>query len=583
MLLLYMPPWRIGSEQFSLNPDFGSVCLKIAILDAWPNLAATAEREFIARFVLACEHVGIGCKPCVTSDEIETYAPDAVVASHEFSRKLTRFPMIGIVWSPLSFFMKDPYRMASIRSFDGYLAGNMRLRKFLSDMQIGMGREKPVAPGSFLPTACQSDLDALATASDPKIFYAGVHWDGARHADLLAACARRGIMRLHGPAERWQDFGEAYKGALPFDGKSVQAAIAEAGLALCLHRPEHRQDNLPSMRLFEALSVGALPICDDMGFARDHLSDVAFFVDPTLSPAAFVDALESILDWVRVHPREAYERAQRGKQWFERHWSLEQLIQRMLVPLVAALQPEQSPQEPELVVACEVILPLAGADASVIRQSLHSLAAASRPAFPLGLVLLGDAQDMMATRGLLAEAARLLPTRHLQAIGPDGEVPSLHDALAAVQAEHAAFLSPGDRVTPDHFRHLSEALARAPLTVVATSEAIEDLGQECDAPPNFAGPLGLKVAEHRRLRSSLLLEEGAFAASGSAMMPGTWMIRMAPLRAVLEEIRFSDVADPHEQLRQLVRPLGFRVFSGRATLLFQEKAGQERPFTSSVV
>ena len=36
------------------------------------------------------------------------------------------------------------------------------------------------------------------------------------------------------------------------------------------------------MRIFEALSVGALPICDRIDFAIEELSDVALFVDTTV-------------------------------------------------------------------------------------------------------------------------------------------------------------------------------------------------------------------------------------------------------------------------------------------------------------
>ena len=53
--------------------------MRIAILDSWPNLPENAEREFLARFEIACANVGIECNIVVTSDDICACDPDVVL------------------------------------------------------------------------------------------------------------------------------------------------------------------------------------------------------------------------------------------------------------------------------------------------------------------------------------------------------------------------------------------------------------------------------------------------------------------------------------------------------------------------
>ena len=78
--------------------------MRIAVINSFPNRPNTAEREFIERFHIACNAIKIDCATVTTSDEIVDARPDLVLATHEFSRKLTQFPTLGLIWSPLSFF-----------------------------------------------------------------------------------------------------------------------------------------------------------------------------------------------------------------------------------------------------------------------------------------------------------------------------------------------------------------------------------------------------------------------------------------------------------------------------------------------
>lgn len=537
--------------------------MKIAVLDAWPNHAETAEREFIARVLLACQRLGIDCETCVTSGDVDAFCPDFVFVTHEYSAKLTEFPTIGVIWSPLSFFAEDPYKIASMRSWDGYLVGGIKQRKFAEQLQRGLAIAKPIGDGLFLPVANESEFSADAALADPAVFYAGIHWDGVRHSELLQACDKRGFLRAYGPASRMVDYGAAYCGALPFDGQALPAAIARTGLALCLHRKEHRDDDCPSMRLFETLAVGALPICDDIGFARRYLQDIAYFLDPDCSGDAQADGIAAIIDQVRADPEAARARAKRGKDWFARSWSLEHRIRSVLLPLARRLRiafPNTATAMTSRPPNCDIVMPLAeGCDAD-LRLSLQSLAATDSTGIQLALVVVGIGVANTKAMQQAAEIAPAVPVRSVPA-----SATSLRDALVESAADFVTMLRPGDRVFPQHFRQLHHAFLRMPTAALASSETIRDLGQARDPAPNFFGPLKRDIPEHRRLVRSPLLTQGGRWAAGSPLVPGSWMSR----RPALRFLPSCGADDLQQAILVATDRFGPRVFTGLPGLIRQ--------------
>ena len=80
---------------------------KFAVVNAWPNLPKTAEREFISRLQIAGARVGWDVVCVNTSAEIDKLAPTFVLATHEYTPKLTSYPTVGAMWSPPEFFEND--------------------------------------------------------------------------------------------------------------------------------------------------------------------------------------------------------------------------------------------------------------------------------------------------------------------------------------------------------------------------------------------------------------------------------------------------------------------------------------------
>lgn len=484
--------------------------MRLAIQDSFPNKPETAEREFIARFAIACARLGLDCRTVVTSDDIIEYQPDAVIVTHDYSPKLTPFPTIGLLWNPLTFFRDDADRMRSVMSWDGMLAGGPATREFARDIQAGLDVPKPVADALFPPSTITQPGFPLETGQEPSLCYLGVHWEGERHRALLDSLVRRGLLTVYGPPDRWRDLASAYGGELPFDGVSVAAAIARHGICLCLNKAENRAENLPSMRLFEACAAGALPICDGIGFARTALADVAAFIDVDQPPERIADEIEVILRGVRADGGEGARRARQAKRWFEADWSLEHLIETVALPLIAEVTGQghfgrgraargkhAAAGQP----GCEVVVRAGGREPAFLARALASLAAANSDALPVGALVV-DYRGREDLRSVCADAAAGgLPVRYIRSTETGFRSTALWDGLRAATAPLVAQLDDDDTVFPNHYRQLAAALERAPGYQLSYSGAVmveDEPGRFVDA-PNFAGSVDRTIPERRKL------------------------------------------------------------------------------------
>ena len=159
--------------------------------------------------------------------------------------------------------------------------------------------------------------------------YAGLHWDGDRHASIFRDLSRCVPMNIYGPSHKWRHVGSCYRGALPFDGRSVIEAIRTSGIALCLHKPEHRAYNCPSMRLFEAAAAGALIISDEFTFPRYWFRDTILYVDAELPASLVVDQIKAHVEWACKNPEAANRKARLSNEVFRRSLSLDRMLERL--------------------------------------------------------------------------------------------------------------------------------------------------------------------------------------------------------------------------------------------------------------
>ncbi len=482
--------------------------MRIALVNSFPNKPCTAEREFTLRTLLALRHLGWEGREAVTSDDINEYAPDCVLVMHEYTPKLTRFPTIGLLWSPVEFYRNDASRLKNILSWDGYVCGSPDVADYLDDFLFSTRKPAPVADFLFFPS-CQDTPPPGVAARRPEdfaLFYAGVHWDGQRHAKLLRRLSRRLPLKLHGPPGAWTHLRKNYQGQIPFDGVSILDAIRQAGVALCLHKQEHRNSNLPSMRLFEAAAAGAVIIADDLPIVRETFGDALFYVDPSLSPRDMARQIEEHFHHITAHPKHAQDMARQAHAVFHDQLCLERQLTRLSVFLDevrsvgsftrAAAIPIAGQNEASTV---EYIMRIGSRSVTFIDRALRSLKNQTYPHIGVVLVQFADVPGLDGLLQTYRDSFASLKVVPSQVTG--NRSTQLWDGMRNVTAPYFGNLDDDDELHPNHVAEVMKVLRATPDAAFGFSGTIqvqEEPGHDYQQ-PNFAGPDNKEIHENRHL------------------------------------------------------------------------------------
>ena len=512
--------------------------MRIGVLNSWPNLVYSAEREFIARLKLACTAIGWDCMEVVTSEDVLQAQVDCVLVTHEYSPKLTGVPTIGLLWSPPDYFQDDPLRVRSVLSYDGYLAGSDSIRQYLEDLLFSTRKESPISDWNFLPTAQMTEFHP-PDLSQPSLFYTGVHWDGSRHGRLIRKLRNKLPFAFYGDPGKWSKYGAQYKGAIPFDGVSIFEKINKAGVALCLHRDEHLKNDVPSMRIFEAAAAGAIIITEDSSFAKRHFGDSVLYVNRDGGVAEKAAQIASLFDWVRSHPQEAQKMAIQSHSIFNNKFSLEKLLEKLpqFLQDVKRAHCYDMDKQPKSEAVVEVIVRVGGRRLEFIERCLDSLVAQTYQ--NLGLVLVSY-QEVAGLDHLVAKYANRFVTVKRVSSKPTGfRSTALWDGLRVIEADYFCNLDDDDTIQPNHTSTLVNLLEENKNAFVAYSGTIQVQDEEGHfyTQPNFRGAAKKEIKENRCLHFFEPFHKRRILRLENYIQSNAWLAR----KSVLEQ---RDVTDP---------------------------------------
>lgn len=539
--------------------------MRIAVLNSWPNLEHSAERELIARLKISCLNLGWDCIEVVTSDDIINSKADCVLVTHEFSHKLTEIPTIGLIWSPPDFYRHDSTRIRSILSYDGYLAGSESVRDYLTDLLFSTGKDSPVSDWNFLPTAPKREF-VIPNLISPNIFYAGVHWDGDRHGELISGLCSAVPVTFYGQPEKWERFGSAYKGTIPFDGVAIFECINRAGIALCLHRDEHLKHDVPSMRIFESAAAGAVIITEDSNFAKTHFGDSVLYVNQNLDSNQKVMQIKAHYEWIVSHQSEALEMAIKSHEIFNKNFSLENLLNKLPDFLQTVKRagfycaPIQSAKMPKV----EVIVRIGGRGVDFAERCLDSLAAQSY--LNLGLILVHYKKIEGLESLLLKYKKRFVSIKEVCSKNTGFRSTSLWDGIRVLDGKYFCNQDDDDTIHVNHISSLVNLLESQGEYQVAYSGCIQtqDEPGHYYSQINYTGPLGAEIKESRHLVFFDSFNKQRILNFDNFVQSNTWLAR----KSVLQD---RDLADPKLTVAEdmylyfLFLRSGDFIFSWRAT------------------
>ncbi len=535
--------------------------MRIAITDSWPNRIHTAEREFIRRFEFASANVGHEAIEVVTSDDIHACQPDFVLCMHEFTPKLTKFPTLGVMWSPPVFYQNDPYRVRSIRSYDAYLVGSEHVRQYLADLEFGSNISKPKSDFYFLPMAPRRPSPP-ARSEKRSLAYIGVHWDGQRHGDVLAAIAGSGLLTVYGPKASWSHLRAGYAGEIAFSGEKVFEVLGAHGIALCLHKQEHREADTPSMRLFEAVAAGCVIIADEIPYARRLLGDSALYVDLRQPTAAVIDSIRRHVEWIAGNPAKADDLALRAHTLLNEQINLETLVTKTcefatsVGAFEAAKKEEvkkffQSPNQSapghaggdvdageEMI---DVIVRCGSRDLKYVERVIASLDSQN---FGRYRILLLDYKNRSDIKQLETRPNLRTKIEHVPTVDNGMRSTALWAGFSKVTAPFFAVMDDDDEVMPDHYLNLLYASIKNPDAgfIYCGVLRIEEDGGYITA-PNFTGPGGKTIRETRELKFLDGFNLGRLLLGNNYIQSNAWIARRTLLVGPVLE-------DPHMQFAE---------------------------------
>lgn len=517
--------------------------MKICAVDSFPNHRFTAEKEFIQRLQIAGSRVGLNVVRVETSDQILAEAPDLVLATHEFTAKLTRVPTLGMLWSPTEFFCRDPQRVRNVLSYDGYLVGSDHVGNYLNDLTAEYPEQrKPIADFLVLPSCQRLDL-VRERGSRRTLFYAGVHWDGYRYACLFHHLDQKNLLNVYGPQMSWDYVKASYRGSIPFDGQTLLGTMANHGISLCLHRQEHIRANTPSMRLFEAAATSSLIITDAIPFARRVFGDSVFVMDPNWSEYEKSEFILETLIWAQENPDKADRLAEQAHEVFEREWSLDVLLPKIATFGEAinrgALAPPLWHVQPVLLPTLEVIIRCGSRPLQMLERAVESVLRQRHVSARVLLVDFSDSAELRAYAERHGDEVRYVPSERT-----GYRSSALWDGLRAVQAQYFALLDDDDTVETEHWHRLIQAIEHDQTKhqrafAYSGVVRIEEDGAFV-ANPGFNGDVDSVVEETRELKFLDLFDPDRLLIYDNYIQSNAWVAKAS----LLQTIGFSGSEDP---------------------------------------
>lgn len=428
--------------------------MRIAFLNPWRN---AAENQAFRSLEIAASRIGHHLVHCTNSDDLESVAPDFVLAAASTQPKLTRFPTYGVLHEPRDRFLANKEYFHNLLSYDGYLTISDTLANFMRNLLYGVGRPANIG---FYYNSCQAnvadpDLLSRLKKGKVKLTYCGTNWD-KRRTKFFALLSELDNIEIYGPEKSWLGINrKAYKGPLTFDGFSVQEKYKQNGIGLVLLSDKHLVDDVISNRIFEITSVGAIAICCRIPWLELNFGDTVYYFEQQCADRQLVAQIRALMDHIRSRPEDAIDRSRRAQQIFQDKFCAEKL-------LLNAIRYHEEMNRPKIPCArgayangpdspfVSVIVRCGGRSSEILRRALNSLALQSLGRFEVILVRHTE-RDLS---GILAEFSNTFESILCVDCWGGNRSKSLWCGLTHVKGDYFAILDDDDELMPNHFECL---------------------------------------------------------------------------------------------------------------------------------
>ena len=421
-----------------------------------------AEVESAQRFIKAAQTLGHEARMVQHAYQIRAMQPDFVICMSYQLPKMTQYPTYGILTAPTSYFEQTERFIHNILSYDGYLTLSAHVEDWINDYLFATGKHRFLTEFAF---TCHETAFQAPCLDNPELAYFGTNWDGKRHGSLFRKLSQRDYMQFYGPPEKWEHVdSKARRGLIPFDGSSSLSVYNNAGVGLCLHLDEFREEDTPSNRVFEISASGAVLISDRVPIVEKIFADTALYVDSNLSASELLGQIDRHMTWIKTHQDQARSMAEEANRIFNEHYSLEKLIPRIVdmhrevltskgyVSLPLSLQNRAS------LPVVSFIVRTGGRSLCYLQRCLDSIAAQSWPNLE---VIIVNYKKVEGLEALVQSYGDRFLVRYCETLG-GGRSTTLWAGLRKVEGEYFAILDDDDLIYPNHIAGLMRGMYRRP-------------------------------------------------------------------------------------------------------------------------
>lgn len=108
--------------------------------------------------------------------------------------------------------------------------------------------------------------------------------------------------------------------------KSLIERMNQYGIVLCTHSHFHVEASIPSSRIFEIISSGAIAISDKNPFVMKYFGNNVLYFDQTAPTEEIFTQIDNHVRWVQSHPKEAEVMARNAFQILQDNFSTEKFV-----------------------------------------------------------------------------------------------------------------------------------------------------------------------------------------------------------------------------------------------------------------
>jgi hypothetical protein len=462
--------------------------MKIAIHNSFADKPC-AETELSRRISIAAKNLGWESIETDSPYEIKSFRPDFVLVMHFNTPKLYEFPTYGCMWNPPVFFdlyeallkdlqsyrqdKKDIIKYANIFTYDGYLSSSQIVDNWLHEKLGNTAKKICIAP--FFTSTNQTEY-TLPNIQDPHLVYIGTNWDGARFKELFKQLDKQKFMEVYGLASKWRYLKNSYKMSLPFDGVSVLNTLKDAGVGLCLHKPEHCDAETPSMRIFEIVASGAIAICGEHKFIRTAFGDNVLYIDTNASIADQIKQISDHIYWIKNNQEAALEMSRKAHDIFLEKYTLEKLLLG-IIPYHQSLIVDKGftqPSNHQIATnkKVDIILTIREDNLKKIRCCLDSIVSQTHPNISIVLV---KNREINGLSELLKQYTDIIYIKIVNSKYTGFSITQIKDGLNSITSDYFTILNENDIIHANHLYLLVSLLEKHQFAGVAYSSSIVNL------------------------------------------------------------------------------------------------------------